>query len=58
MGQAFKSGVVSSPTQEILQFPDEVSRVLLEAAEWAGKDEESGLSKSDIEEIGRIAKGY
>ena len=53
---AFKDGIVSSPTQEILLFPDEVSRVLREAAEWAGKDKESGVSQGEIEEIERIAR--
>jgi len=53
--EAFKKGLVDSPTQEIVLFPDEVSRVLREAAEWAGKDKESGLSKSETEEVGRTA---
>ena len=53
--EAFKKGLVDSPTQEIVLFPDEVSRVLRETAEWAAKDKESGLSKSEVEEINRIA---
>jgi hypothetical protein len=56
--QAFKSGVVSSPTQEILHFPDEVSRLLTEVAEWAGRDKESGIPQSEIEEIERAAKEF
>ena len=53
--EAFKKGLVDSPTQEIVLFPDEIFRVLTETAEWAGKNRESGLSKSEIEEISRIA---
>ena len=55
--EAFKKGLVDSPVQEIVLFPDEVSRVLRETAEWAGKSKESGFSKSEVEEINRIAKG-
>lgn len=54
--EAFKKGLVDSPTQEIVLFPDEVSRVLSETAEWVGKNKKSGLSKSEIEEINRIRK--
>jgi hypothetical protein len=53
--EAFKKDIVDSPTQEILRFEDEVSRVLAEVAEWAEKNKDAGISKSEIEEIRRMA---
>ncbi len=54
--EAFKKGLVDSPTQEIVLFPDEVKKVLSEMADWAMKDKETGLPESSLEEINRIAK--
>jgi hypothetical protein len=56
--EAYANGVVDSPKQEILLFPDEASSVLGEVAEWAKKSRESGIIKSEIETISRIAKEY
>ena len=56
--EAFKKGLVDSPTQEILLFPDEVSRVLFEVAGCAEKNKEAGMSKGEIEEIRGVSKEY
>ena len=50
--------MVDSPTQEILLFPDEVARVLGETADWADKNKESLLSKSEIKDIRQAAEEY
>ena len=49
--EAYKNGMVDSPTQEILEFKSEVWRALGEAAEWAEKNKESGLTAGELEEM-------
>jgi hypothetical protein len=56
--EAFKKGLVDSPTQEIVLFPEEVSRVLGEVAKWSQTQKDAPVSKDEIEEIERRAKEF
>jgi hypothetical protein len=59
--EAFKLGIVDSPTQETLYFPEQVSRALLDVVDWCNvktNPDYANITQDDACEIKRIAQEY